>query len=82
MNGADDRKVSKWAKVLSDAGLLDDVDDSWELPAGNVTSGSTITVTPEHEVAREESFSELSEDPHERITKESLPAPGDRKSVV
>jgi hypothetical protein len=76
MNGTDDRKVSKWAKVLSDAGLLDDVDDSWELPAGTVASGSTITVTPGHEAAHEESFFELSEDPHERITKESLPAPG------
>ncbi|MBN2718743.1 MAG: hypothetical protein JXX14_23050 [Deltaproteobacteria bacterium] len=41
----DDKKENKWAKALDDAGLLDEVEDAWELPDGDtLTSGATIKV--------------------------------------
>jgi hypothetical protein len=55
-----DNKENKWAKVLSDAGLLDDVADAWELPSDDtVHNGTVIEVTPKKEpddVIPEESF--------------------------
>ncbi|MBN2340522.1 MAG: hypothetical protein JXX29_15715 [Deltaproteobacteria bacterium] len=41
----DEKKENRWAKVLDDAGLLDDVDDAWELPVGDsLSNGATIEV--------------------------------------
>jgi hypothetical protein len=40
----DSEKDSRWAKILADAGLIDDVDDVWELPPGDI-HGATIEVT-------------------------------------
>ena len=41
----DKKKENRWAKVLDDAGLLDDVEDAWELPEGNnIADGATIEV--------------------------------------
>lgn len=41
----DDTKENKWAKALDDAGLLDDVEDAWELPKGEVLdNGATLEV--------------------------------------
>lgn len=34
MTGDDNKKENRWAKVLDEAGLLDDVEDAWELPPG------------------------------------------------
>ncbi len=41
----DDTKENKWVKALDEAGLLDDVEDAWELPKGEVLdNGATIEV--------------------------------------
>ncbi|MBN2802624.1 MAG: hypothetical protein JXR91_05995 [Deltaproteobacteria bacterium] len=54
-----DSKQNRWAKVLGDAGLLDDVEDAWELPSkGPVHSGAVIDVKP-RESQSEESFENL-----------------------
>ncbi|NLN63253.1 MAG: hypothetical protein GX146_10290 [Myxococcales bacterium] len=40
---SDSDKSSRWAKILADAGLIDEVDDVWELPPGDIR-GATIEV--------------------------------------
>lgn len=40
---ADKEKKNRWAQSLDDAGLLDEIDDVWELP-GEVGTGATIRV--------------------------------------
>jgi hypothetical protein len=38
------KKRNRWADSLSEAGLLDDIEDSWALPEDKPIDGSTITV--------------------------------------
>jgi len=38
------KKSSRWAESLGEAGLLDEIEDSWSLPPGPPVEGSTITV--------------------------------------
>lgn len=40
----EEKKQSRWARSLSEAGLLDEIEDSWVLPEGKPVDGSTITV--------------------------------------
>ena len=38
------KKASRWAESLADAGLIDEINDSWVLPEDQPVEGSTITV--------------------------------------
>jgi len=38
------KKTSRWAESLGEAGLLDEIEDSWSLPPDRPVEGSTITV--------------------------------------
>ncbi|MBN2527024.1 MAG: hypothetical protein JXR76_11575 [Deltaproteobacteria bacterium] len=41
----DKKKENRWARVLDDAGLLDEVEDAWELPeGGRLNDGATLEV--------------------------------------
>jgi hypothetical protein len=40
----EEKKTSKWAESLGEAGLLDEIEDSWSLPPDRPLEGSTITV--------------------------------------
>lgn len=40
----EEKKRSRWARSLSEAGLLDEIEDSWVLPEDKPVDGSTITV--------------------------------------
>lgn len=40
----EDKKTSRWAESLGEAGLLDEIEDSWSLPPDSPIGGSTITV--------------------------------------
>jgi len=47
----DGKKISRWPKMLDEAGLLDDIDDVWNLPDSDNLNGSVITVNGSSEKA-------------------------------